>query len=123
MSQEQEPSRRTLEACLKELHLKTMRQECEGVARQAQQESWSYQDFLRELAERDDISINQFIATAVAEKAAALLTVQYLEARGQRADTKLVDRVLSRVPDVPPIEGDEVIPRVPKRKRRAPRRG
>ena len=30
---------------------------------------------IRELAERDDISINQFIATAVAEKAAALLTV------------------------------------------------
>ena len=47
---------------------------------------------LRELAERDDISINQFIATAVAEKAAALLTVEYLETRGQRASTKLVDR-------------------------------
>ena len=78
---------------------------------------------LRELAERDDISINRFIATAVAEKAAALLTVQYLEARGQRADAKLVDRVLSRVPDVPPIEGDEVPPRLPKRKKRAQRRG
>ncbi|HKU26505.1 MAG TPA: YlcI/YnfO family protein, partial [Candidatus Sulfotelmatobacter sp.] len=51
---------------------------------------------LRELAERDDVSINQFIATAVAEKAAALLTVEYLKARGQRADAKLVDRVLSR---------------------------
>ena len=47
---------------------------------------------LRELAERDGISINQFIATAVAEKAAALLTVEYLETRGQRADGKLVDR-------------------------------
>ena len=63
---------------------------------------------LRELAERDDISINQFIATAVAEKAAALLTVDYLEARGQRADVKFVDRVLNRVPDVPPIRGDEL---------------
>src|SRR5271156_5326753 len=52
MSQEQQP-RRTLEVCLKELHLATMRRECEGVARQAQQESWSYQDFLRELAERE----------------------------------------------------------------------
>ena len=63
---------------------------------------------LRELAERDDISINQFIATAVAEKAAALLTVEYLEARGQRANVNLVDRVLGRVPDVPPIAGDEL---------------
>jgi predicted transcriptional regulator len=63
---------------------------------------------LRELAERDDISINQFIATAVAEKAAALLTVEYLEARGQRASAKLRDRVLKRVPDVPPTVGDEL---------------
>lgn len=53
MSQEPEPSRRTLEACLQELHLATMRRECEAVARQAQQESWSYQDFLRELSERE----------------------------------------------------------------------
>ena len=92
---------------------------------------------LRELAERDDISINQFIATAVAEKAAALLTVEYLGARGQRANAKLVDQVLRRVPDVPPIAGDELPAerqpqptrsaakphRVPSaRKKRAPRR-
>ena len=80
---------------------------------------------LRELAERDDISINQFIATAVAEKAAALLTVDYLEARGKRASTKVVDRVLGRVPDVPPTAGDELPTREPqpKRKKRAHRRG
>ena len=63
---------------------------------------------LRELAERDDVSINQFISTAVAEKAAALLTVEYLEARAQRANGKLLDRVLSRVPDVPAMKGDEL---------------
>ena len=63
---------------------------------------------IRQLAEQDDISINQFIATAVAEKAAALLTVEYLEERGRRADPKLVDRILSRVPDVPPDPGDEL---------------
>lgn len=72
---------------------------------------------IRQLAEQDDISINQFIATAVAEKAAALLTVEYLEERGRRADPKLVDRLLSRVPDVPPDPGDELpVPsRQPKR--------
>ena len=63
---------------------------------------------VRELAERDDISINQFIATAVAEKAAALLTVDYLEARAERADAKLVDRLFARVPNVPPMAGDEL---------------
>jgi len=72
---------------------------------------------LRELAKRDDISINQFIATAVAEKAAALLTVDYLKARGRRANAKLVGRVLSRVPDVPPIAGDELPTGEPKPKR------
>src|SRR5580704_19330388 len=53
MSQEGEPMSKTLQACLRELHLATMQRECEAVARQAQQESWSYQDFLRELAERE----------------------------------------------------------------------
>lgn len=63
---------------------------------------------IRELAERDDISINQFLAIAAAEKAAALLTVEYLEERASRADESLFDRLLSRVPDVPPMAGDEL---------------
>ena len=61
---------------------------------------------VRELAERDDVSINQFIATAVAEKAAALLTLEYLEERAGRADAKVFDRLLNRVPDVAPVPGD-----------------
>jgi uncharacterized protein (DUF1778 family) len=63
---------------------------------------------IRELAERENISINQFVATAAAEKAAALLTVEYLEDRARRGDPTLFDRVLDRVPDVPPVVGDEL---------------
>jgi len=63
---------------------------------------------IRELAERDDISLNQFIAMAVAEKTAALLTVDYLEERGRRGNIALFDRVLAQVPDVPPVPGDEL---------------
>ena len=63
---------------------------------------------LREIAERDEVSIDQFIATAVAEKAAAFLTVEYLEERGRRGDPKLIDRLLARVPDVEPVPGDEL---------------
>jgi hypothetical protein len=63
---------------------------------------------LRELAARDDVSINQLIATAVAEKTSALLTVDYLEARARRADRRAFDRVLARVPDTPPLPGDEL---------------
>lgn len=73
---------------------------------------------IRELAEQDDISINQFIATAVAEKAAALLTVSYLEERGRRADPRLVDRILRRVPDVPAVRGDE-LPETPRQPNKA----
>ena len=68
----------------------------------------SLHDKVRELARQDDVSINQFIATAVAEKASALLTVDYLEQRARRADPDLFDRVLRRVPDVPPLPGDEL---------------
>ena len=63
---------------------------------------------LREIAEKDDVSINQFIATAVAEKAAAVLTVEYLEERGRRVDPQLLKHLLSRVPDVEPVAGDEL---------------
>ena len=62
---------------------------------------------VRELADRDDVSINQFIATAVAEKAAALLTLAYVEERAKRGDRAAFDRILARVPDVPPTPGDE----------------
>ena len=63
---------------------------------------------IRELAASDGVSINQFIATAVAEKASAILTLAYLEQRAKRADRAAFDRILARVPDVPPAPGDEV---------------
>lgn len=85
---------------------------------------------VREIAERDEVSINQFIATAVAEKAAAYLTVEYLEERARHADPTLFDRLLNRVPDAPPVPGDELLPiaraRKPRsrtvRRRKGPRR-
>ena len=79
----------------------------------------SLHDKVRELAQRDEISINQFIATAAAEKAAAMLTVDYLEARGRRADPRLFDRILRRVPAAPPGPDDERLPKKSAR-RRAP---
>ena len=83
---------------------------------------------IRELAKRDDVSINQFIASAAAEKAAAFLTVEYLGERAGRADPDLVDRILGRVPDVQPIMGDELVEpvetsRKPSSSRAATRRG
>ena len=62
---------------------------------------------VREVAAKDSISINQFVATAVAEKMSAMLTKEYLEQRARRADPAAFDHILSRVPDVPPLPGDE----------------
>ena len=68
----------------------------------------SLHDTIRELSERDEVSINQFIATAVAEKASALLTVEYLEARGRRGSRPQFDQILARVPNVPAMPDDEL---------------
>jgi hypothetical protein len=63
---------------------------------------------VRELAAKDDVSINQFIALAVAEKASALLTTDYLKERGRRGSRAKFERVLAKVPDTPPLPGDEL---------------
>jgi predicted transcriptional regulator len=62
---------------------------------------------IKELAERDAISVNQFIASAAAEKMASVMTLDYLKseaAKGKRSD---FDQYLSRVPDAPAPHGDE----------------
>lgn len=63
---------------------------------------------VRQLAHREGISINQFVSTAVAEKMSALMTEDYLAQRAARGDRASFESVLARVPDVPPIEGDEI---------------
>lgn len=63
---------------------------------------------IRQLAKQEGISVNQFIATAAAEKMAALLTVEYLEERGARGSREKFDAVLAKVPDVEPEEQDQL---------------
>ena len=63
---------------------------------------------VRELAARDHISINQFVATALAEKASALLAEEYLEERARRGSREKFDRVLAKVRDVEPDEEDRL---------------
>jgi hypothetical protein len=61
----------------------------------------------RELAEKEGISINQLIATSLAEKMSALMTGEYLEERARRGSRKAFQRVLRKVKDREPIAGDE----------------
>jgi len=57
---------------------------------------------VRELAKQDNISINQFIATALSEKMAALMTVDYLEERAKQGKENRFRKALSKVRDVEP---------------------
>jgi len=63
---------------------------------------------VRELAKRDEVSVNQFIASAVSEKMAAVMTLDYLKAEaatGQRTD---FDYFLGLVPTAEVMRGDEL---------------
>ena len=68
----------------------------------------SLHEQIRRLAKKEGISINQFLASAAAEKMAALLTEEYLEKRGKRASLKKFQAVLNKVPDVPPENHDRI---------------
>jgi hypothetical protein len=61
---------------------------------------------VRELAQMENVSINQFIATALAEKMSALLTSEYLRDRARRGSRRRFNRALAKVRDVKPDEAD-----------------
>lgn len=63
---------------------------------------------LSELAEREGISINQLINSAVAEKMAALMTADYLEVRAKRGSRRKFRSVLARVADIEPEDVDRL---------------
>jgi hypothetical protein len=58
----------------------------------------------KKLAREEGISINQFVASAVAEKLSALDTERYLGARAVRGRKVNIRRILAKVPDVPAAE-------------------
>jgi hypothetical protein len=62
----------------------------------------------RKLAEREGISLNQLLVTALAEKMAALMTEEYLAEPAARGSRKKLDRVLGKAPANDPMEGDEM---------------
>jgi hypothetical protein len=60
------------------------------------------------LSREDGTSINQFVATAVAEKVSALETARFFADRKSRADFKAFDRIMRRRGGQPPRPGDEM---------------
>lgn len=63
---------------------------------------------VEKLAKEEGISLNQFVATAVAEKLAAMNTANFFADRKNRADFEAFRRILTRDGGSPPREGDEL---------------
>lgn len=66
----------------------------------------SIYNFAKELSQKDQVSLNQFIATAVAEKVSALNTESYLQERATRGSKEKFLKALNKVPDIEPEKSD-----------------
>jgi predicted transcriptional regulator len=63
---------------------------------------------LGDLARREGVSINQLVNSAVAEKMATLMTLEYLQERAKRGTRKKFEAVLAKVPDREPEAFDRL---------------
>ena len=63
------------------------------------------------LAQDDGVPLEQFIATALAEKVAVLDADSYIRERAARGSREKFERVLAKVPDVEPEAHDRLSPR------------
>ncbi len=75
---------------------------------------------VKRIARDDHTTVNQFIAVAVAEKAAALRTEEYFRTRREHADLAAFDGVLASSGSEPPQPGDERPPARTRRQRKPP---
>ena len=68
----------------------------------------SLHEQLREVAQEEGISVNQFVMLAVAEKVASISALEYLEKRAKRGSRENFLEILSKVPAVEPEEFDKL---------------
>jgi hypothetical protein len=68
----------------------------------------SLKEAVERLSREDRTSINQFVATAVAEKVSALRTAEFFTDRRARADFAAFDKIMRRRGGRKPREGDEM---------------
>lgn len=63
---------------------------------------------VKKLAEQEGFSVDQFIASAVAEKASAWASLDYLKERAKRGSREKFLAALAKVPDAEPDEEDRL---------------
>lgn len=68
----------------------------------------SVHESIKALARKDGISVNQFIASAAAEKMASFQTLEYLRQEAALGKRQHFDAYLKAVPDTTPLPGDEI---------------
>ena len=56
---------------------------------------------IKQWAEKEGVSMNQFLSSAAAEKLAALATESYIKTRAKRASREAFEQAMDKVPDVP----------------------
>ena len=64
----------------------------------------------RAAAEREQVPIDQIVALALSAQLAAWRGSDDIETRAKRADLAAFDRIMAKVPNVPPLPGDELPP-------------
>lgn len=69
----------------------------------------SVHESIKALARKDGISVNQFIASAAAEKMASFQTLDYLRQEAALGNRAHFDAFLSAVPNAAPMPGDEIV--------------
>lgn len=69
-------------------------------------------DFLaklaNEVAEREKVSLDQIVALALASQLSVWKARDDMETRARRGSLAAFDRIMAKVPDVPPMPGDEL---------------
>ena len=68
----------------------------------------SLKEAVERISREERTSINQFVATAVAEKVSALQTARYFADKKTRADFEAFDKIMRRRGGKAPREGDEM---------------
>ncbi len=68
----------------------------------------SLHELARELAKQEDISVNQLITLALAEKISALKTEEFFEERAKRGSRARFERAMAKVAKVEPPSEDRL---------------
>lgn len=66
-------------------------------------------DEIQRLAQENQVSLDQWLLSAVTEKVETQRVVKLLQTYAEKADYNHFDRILDKVPDAEPIFGDERI--------------